>query len=474
MFGISGTFAQYERKLIRKRTMSGKRQRAQEGQQPSRAMHPFGFHVVTKADVMSGIYSASLLGTYQVVEDKAVIVRRIFHSYASGASLDRICRDLQQEGIPTPREGNYWRRCTVQRILKNPVYKGTPAYGRHRALSDEARAATGRKVQYIVMTDEANWIYLSAPALVDEATFAFCQKRLALGRPLRAGNPKRVHMLAGLIQCPDCGKRMRGKWVKRTYKGKEPVFDHYYQCQDAFPSSNPGRHVCNGQNYRAASMEPLTVKAICAIVRQPELVQKALHVYTRQAEKGDREAERQSLRKKLSDLEMKERATIEAQIAGIMAGANAASYSGILAELAKERECIQVRLTELGQQEKQVEAEKVADVLARIFADVEQALTDEEIETAERRKLLSGVVSKILPRKDEEGEWGVLVTLRSPSVEVGKEGLDQIVSMISTFARGTVTLRPSWSLASRTRTHVSDSTCTNSGGSAVTFPRRPK
>lgn len=443
MFGISGTFAQYERKLIRKRMMSGKRQRAEEGQQPSRAMYPLGYRVVTKADVMAGAYPANLLGTYQVVEEEAVIARRIFHRYASGASLGSICKELQKEGIPTPREGNYWRRCTVQRILKNPVYKGTPAFGRHRAQTDETRAATGRKVNYIVTTEEENWIYLSAPAIVDEATFAYCQQRLATGRTLRTGNPDRVHALAGLIQCPSCGKRMRGKWVKRTFKGKEPTFDHFYQCQDAYPSSNPGGNVCNGQNYRAASMETLTIKAICAIVRHPELIEKALRVYTRQSEKGDREAEQQSLKKRLSELDTRERATIEAQIAGIMAGANAASYSGILAELAKERECVQVRLTELNQQEKKIEAEKVADVLARVFSDVEQALTDEEIETGERRKLLTGVVSKIVPHKDAEGEWGVLVTLRSPSVEVDREGLNQIVSMISTFALGTVTVRPS-------------------------------
>src|SRR5688500_2098040 len=97
---------------------------------------------------------------------------------------------------------------------------------------------------------------------------------------------------------------------------------------------------------------------------------------------------------------------------------------------------------EMSQQEKKF-GRKVADVLARIFANVEQALTDEEIETGERRKLLTGVVSRIVPRKDHEGEWGVLITLRAPSVEVDKAGLDQIVSMISTFARGTVRVRPS-------------------------------
>src|SRR4028119_842290 len=50
-FGIMGTFADYERKVIKERTMKGRR-RAEQGIQPCRNHSPFGYHVVTSKDVL--------------------------------------------------------------------------------------------------------------------------------------------------------------------------------------------------------------------------------------------------------------------------------------------------------------------------------------------------------------------------------------------------------------------------------------
>ena len=99
MFGISGTFAQYERKVIRKRTMDGRRRKAEQGQQPTRTRSPFGYRVVTKEDVLKGDYAPSLLGLYQVVPEQARIVREIFVRYASGQSLRQIVKWLHAIGV---------------------------------------------------------------------------------------------------------------------------------------------------------------------------------------------------------------------------------------------------------------------------------------------------------------------------------------------------------------------------------------
>ncbi len=53
-FGIMGTFADYERKVIKERTMKGRRRRAEQGIQPCRNHSPFGYHVVSNKDVLSG------------------------------------------------------------------------------------------------------------------------------------------------------------------------------------------------------------------------------------------------------------------------------------------------------------------------------------------------------------------------------------------------------------------------------------
>jgi len=61
-------------------------------------------------------------------------------------------------------------------------------------------------------------------------------------------------------------------------------------------------------------------------------------------------------------------------------------------------------------------------------------------------------------KQAENGEWGACVTLVSPFSKQSHPQVAQTVSMISTLARGTITVRPSASCASNTRTHVSDST----------------
>ena len=218
-----------------------------------------------------------------------------------------------------------------------------------------------------------------------------------------------------MIHCPLCDKRLKGKWIKRTYKSKEDEYDHFYQCQDAYQSSNPGCVVCNGQNYRADLMELLTGKAVATIAKNPELVEKALLAYSQRTNVDQIVSERKALQKSLNELKAREAATIEAQISGIAAGASASAYAKIFKQIAKEREQIEARIALMTQQEKQrVEPRKTAKLLAQIYSDVEEALAAAEVLPSERRQLLGRVVSRIIRKKDEEGEWSVLVELHSP------------------------------------------------------------
>ena len=129
-FGIMGTFAEYERKVIRGRSMKGRRRRAEEGVQTSRGQRPYGYAIVTRDAVLRGEWPAELLGTYQVVEDEARWGRAMFTRYSEGSSLRQIALYLHRQGVPTPRGGVEWEAETIARILKNPVYKGEPTFGR--------------------------------------------------------------------------------------------------------------------------------------------------------------------------------------------------------------------------------------------------------------------------------------------------------------------------------------------------------
>ena len=94
--------------------MRGKRKRAESGQQPQRSRPPFGYLIVTHADVTRGTYPQDHLGHYFVVEEKAAIIRRLFECYAAGTqSMPSLARALNQEGVPTPGAAapGWSRRC---------------------------------------------------------------------------------------------------------------------------------------------------------------------------------------------------------------------------------------------------------------------------------------------------------------------------------------------------------------------------
>lgn len=478
-FGIIGTFADYERKSIRKRTMAGRRRRAEEGIQPSRSRSPHGYHIVTKKDVLAGLFPLELLGTYQIVRDQAEAIRHIFYGYADGKSLTVLTRELQAL-YPVPRGGQYWRRDSLKRIMENPVYKGTPAFGRHQARTDERRALDGRKVSYAVRADESAWVYLRAEPLVDEATWKLCQQRLAEGRQAAGGNPSQVKMLTRLLRCPCCHNAMQGKRVTRTFKTRQTAaHDEYYRCRNSWKSSNAAGIVCNKTNYPAQVLEELTCKAIQSVVRQPALVAASLKAARERAHFGDSEAEIERLRARLHDLEAQEKATVQAQIAGILAGASPEAYAGVFRDLAEQKKAITARLADLERtvQDSRIKDEQTeAALVAQALADVDEALTATEITPMERRNLLAHVVRDIYPKEDEKGNLGVVVNLKSPLLRRASKAAQDAatVAMISTLARGTVTVSPSESLASSTRTWAPEPTRTSCGGRAATVASLPK
>jgi len=63
-------------------------------------------------------------GSLVIVPEEADIVRRIFRAYLEGYSPAFIARQLQEEGIPTPRGGSRWHASTIASILRNEKYCG--------------------------------------------------------------------------------------------------------------------------------------------------------------------------------------------------------------------------------------------------------------------------------------------------------------------------------------------------------------
>jgi hypothetical protein len=172
----------------------------------------------------------------------------MFAQRLSGRSAARITRALNDAGIPCPsaadpernphRTGAGWTLRTVAAILANPRYTGRQVWNRQRTdrdLVDPSNTGLGhRQVQRWNLPE--GWVISKRPAhpaLVSEADFIAAQDATAPRGP--AGPATRSYLLAGLLACGRCGRRLESAWSN----GKPA-----YRCRHGYTSAarpEPGR-----------------------------------------------------------------------------------------------------------------------------------------------------------------------------------------------------------------------------------------
>ena len=410
---IYAGMAEMEREAIRERTMGGKRRRAEDGQQPQRSRSPYGYHIITNAEVDCGLYLPAMRGQYIIDEEKATIARRLFTGYANGThSLPLLCKELNAEGILAP-SGGLWHEPTIRVILTNPVYKGEPVSGRQKCHTDESRlqqvhALTGMPIMHpevrrLVPKDEQ--LKLSAPPLVSEEMWNTVQERLIVMKAKHGGNPKRLRMLSGLCFCPNCGERTRIKYQQAN--GKKYC---YYWCGARSKSRNfPGERLCLPDLYSVSIVEKATVKAVQEAWERPDAIAAALAIYQqaeRQTPVADLRRELEKLDKALAQVKAEEVAAVQAQISGIMRGLSPDAYAEAFASIAARRKDMENRRGVLAaslsrSHDAKAEGRNTSSLLmSRVLADAVTALTDEDVTEAEKRLLLGTIIEKVIPHKE--------------------------------------------------------------------------
>ena len=158
-------------------------------------------------------------GHRAINEDEAAIVRRIFTEYAAGDAPRAIAQRLNNEGVPSPRGGE-WRASTINGsaardygILRNPIYVGRIRYGRVRMVRDPTSRKRLSRVDAKPDIAEGEAPHLR---IVDDDVWAAAQSRKEESArvPYRLQRPPR-HVLSGLVKC-GCGGNYivisNGRW----------------------------------------------------------------------------------------------------------------------------------------------------------------------------------------------------------------------------------------------------------------------
>jgi site-specific DNA recombinase len=254
-FQMRGALAEYERAKILERTRRGTVGRIQAG-------HPWGGGVPLGYRYVSEPHG----GRFEIDEEEAALVRRIYAMCLGGMSLRAIARQLTAEGLPTPLErravdrtwrrfpAGTWQPTTVRNLLTSETYTGRAAWGKHQNLPHSTRRQR---------TPESQWISLAIPPIIDAATFQAAKTALTRHKQTATRNRKHDYLFVGArLRCGRCGRGMTG--ASRRPGG------WYYRCNSRYTITDRALR-CSGSLHTDV-VEQRVWAAIMRVLEQPELI----------------------------------------------------------------------------------------------------------------------------------------------------------------------------------------------------------
>lgn len=226
-FQMRGALSEYEKAKIKERTKRGALGRAKAGY-PNGGQVPLGYVYIPEPH----------RGRWEIDDQEAALVRRIFQMCLEGQPVRAIARQLTAEGIPTrldrrPSSGGrkrngsgIWTWSSVHQILKNEAYVGRAYFGRKERLTPTVCRLRNRE----------DWIPLSVPAILAHETFEAAQGQLRTSLATTSRNRQHSYLLAGgFFRCARCGRMMSGKVTSRGQRryrctSRSNVLDHAQRC----------------------------------------------------------------------------------------------------------------------------------------------------------------------------------------------------------------------------------------------------
>jgi DNA invertase Pin-like site-specific DNA recombinase len=217
LLGLKGTMSEAELHVLRGRLQAGQRNKASRGELFSHA--PIG-------------YLRAAAGGLELEPDEQArdVVKLIFATFAELGSVASVLRYLRQRHIQVgvrehrgPERGRLlWRRpnsATLQGMLHHPIYAGAYVHGRR--MTNPRKRVPGRRGSGRAWATPADWDVLlkdRLPAYISWEQYQTNQRRLrdnstkyGRGAPREGGT-----VLAGLVVCGRCGRRMSASYPDRS------------------------------------------------------------------------------------------------------------------------------------------------------------------------------------------------------------------------------------------------------------------
>lgn len=250
---MMGAVGELERNTIVDNVRMGMKQRAREGKWNG------GVVLGYKSISVDAKGKRSKETKLVIVDEEAVIIRKIFELYASGKGLKAIANQINYEGYKT-KKGNTFGTDSVKQILLNPIYIGEIRFNRFEEWNERRRK--GKNENFI--QEQGNHQPIISLELWDKVQ-AIQQKKSHTS--IRNFDGK--FLLTGLMKCPKCGASMVASRTKSKLKDGTIVIRRYYSC-GAFRSK--GSSVCNANSVRADYAEQHVMERLTEVVNEKSIL----------------------------------------------------------------------------------------------------------------------------------------------------------------------------------------------------------
>jgi excisionase family DNA binding protein len=256
LLGLKGMLSEMEVTTFRQRSQEAVRQMARRGEYYVRV--PEGY---------------VLRGKGQLEKDPDEQVRRsielALEKFRALGSARQVSLWLRQEGIRLPKRvspkgeqvefvpATNWR---VARLLKDPSYAGAYAHGRSRrqvvlegGRKCQRKERRPRPEQWEVLLLDHHAGYITWPEYLENQE-RLAQNRNALGPTVHGAARGGKGLLAGLVRCGHCGRKMQVR-----YSGRRRTTVVYYFCRAA-EQEQVGKQIC--RLFGGVTVEQAVVEAV--------------------------------------------------------------------------------------------------------------------------------------------------------------------------------------------------------------------
>lgn len=238
---IMSSLAQEESRSISLNTTWGQRKRFADGKMSLAYSNFLGYK------------RGAELGDMEIVEEEAVIVRRIYSEFLAGKTTYDIAKRLTADGIETPGHKTVWQASTVESILKNEKYRGDAILQKSYTvdfLAHTKKKNEGEVPQYYVEDNH--------PAIIRPEVFEMVQEEFR--RRKEGGKAQSVSVFSTRIVCGDCG----GFYGRKVWHAGSKYAGMHWHCNNKFQK----RKYCETPTLKEESIQDTFVAAFNSLIER--------------------------------------------------------------------------------------------------------------------------------------------------------------------------------------------------------------